>query len=506
MPIEIADVGEPAPENPTSQWQMQLRDIIRLLQCPACSSPLKKPVTLPCGKTYCESCLPALHRRENTSWPGTLNRQWGIHCPDIECSRAHVQGDYGPDIMVRRVLEAVETVLQNGADSPARTGLQTTIIFESPQKNMLTTLEGGTLLAAYKLVSLGGLERSINPGFRPHECDARAVRAFDEELLAQIKSAAREELSCEVCRIGRLVSPLTTPCGHTFCHMCLRKSIYLGEDKNCPLCRRPLSLRFGSTPDSRPGILSAFLQHTNELTGSVPSEEAGWDTWGCVSEDRPMLLAQALFPGMIATLDIPDHYWVAVHRALEGDKILAVCATINGTPTGVGTLAKILENNRFENMSRIKVMGVARFRVSRTRAANDGCVVGEIWPLDDISLADEEDNEARETMGNHNKNNMTCRADVPRTATRCLSGLATYVIHKCLTKGGHAWLKEGAAFSRHFGQTFPYDPVVLPWWFANIAPISDSQRVGLLVSKSVRERLQICWGWLFDFGIDRFGL
>ncbi|KAH6841143.1 hypothetical protein B0I37DRAFT_419113 [Chaetomium sp. MPI-CAGE-AT-0009] len=499
---------EPAPENPTGQWQTHLRGIIRLLQCPACSSPLNKPVTLPCGKTYCKDCLPLPHKRENISWPGTEDRQLAIYCPDIECSREHALGDFDLDIMLRRVLEAVEAVLHNGAGSPAGTGLQTKITFENRPKNTLTTVEGGTLLAAYELASLGKLERSANPEFQPHECDAQAIRAFDEALLALIKNAAREELNCEVCQIGRLVDPLTTSCGHTFCQMCLYKSIYLAMDKNCPLCRRRLCVQFGGEPDSRPAILSAFLQHLDGLGQGVPTEEADRDAWGYVPEERPMVVTQAIFPRMVTSLLIPNHCRPAVYRALAGDRLLAVCASINGAQTSVGTLANIVESNRFEDMSRIRVAGIARFIVSGTTTLEDGCMLGKIRPLDDVSLADEEEIEAMETAGNHDRNNMTCRAEIPRTSTRCLSGLATYVIHGCLNRGSYSWLHQGASFSRatHPGQEFPYDPVVLPWWFATVAPIRDDEKAQLLGCRTVRERLQICWGWLFDFRIDRFGI
>lgn len=508
---------EPPPEDATRQWHTDLRGIIRLLQCPACWLPLRKPVTLPCGKSFCQRCLPEPYKRQNISWPGTANRQWGIRCPNIECGREHAQEDYyNLDIMLRRVVDAVEAILQKETDSTTLIGLYTKIILDDPPNiNMddpleavCTIMKGGTLLAAYRLAALGELKRSSDPKFQPYICDAEALRAFDEDLLAQIKRAVREELNCEVCRIGRLVSPLTTPCGHTFCEMCLYKSLYLATDKNCPSCRRPLSLQFGTKPHSRPDILNAFLQHMDEVAEDRPTLEAEREGWGSISEERPMIFRQALFPSAVKTLHIPDHFRPSVRQALQGDKILAVCAAINGRQANVGTLAEIVESHRFEEMSRIRVSTLSRFRVSSTTISDDGCMVVKIRPLDDISLADEEECEIRETAGNLYKNVMKHKEDIARVTTKCLSGLATHVLHGCLRRGYYAWVVRGAELSQssHPGQLFPYDPVELPWWFASIAPLTDAAGIQMLMSRSVRERLQICWHWLFHFKMEKFGL
>jgi hypothetical protein len=417
--------------------------------------------------------------------------------------------------MLRRIVDAVEDILEK-TNLAAPREFYTRIIFDDPPninmddplETVSTIMNGGTLLTAYKLATLGELKRSSNPEFRPYMGNVEALKAFDEELLAQIKSAVREELNCEICRIGRLVEPLTTPCGHTFCEMCLYKALYLTKDKHCPPCRRPLSLRFGSKPHSRPHILNAFLQYMDDVAEDNSTSESGREEWGSISEERPMIFRQALFPGVVTSLQIPDHFRPSVRRALQGDKILAVCAAINGRQANVGTLVEIIESHLFEEMSRIRVGSLTRFHVSNISILGDGSILARIRPLDDISLADEEDYEMRETVGNPDRNVMKHKKDITRIATKCLSGLATHVLHACLRRGHYPWLTRGAELSRtrHPGQLFPYDPVQLPWWFAGIAPISDIEKTQLLLSSSVRERLQLCWCWLFHFGMEKFGL
>ena len=45
------------------------------------------------------------------------------------------------------------------------------------------------------------------------------------------------EFECLIC-MDILLEPVTTICGHTFCRYCLIQ--YLKENKNCPLCRKPI--------------------------------------------------------------------------------------------------------------------------------------------------------------------------------------------------------------------------------------------------------------------------
>ena len=47
-----------------------------------------------------------------------------------------------------------------------------------------------------------------------------------------------EDLMCQIC-LQPFVQPLDTPCGHTFCHVCIHN--YLKVNPMCPLDRKPLN-------------------------------------------------------------------------------------------------------------------------------------------------------------------------------------------------------------------------------------------------------------------------
>ena len=47
-----------------------------------------------------------------------------------------------------------------------------------------------------------------------------------------------EDFMCQIC-LQPFVQPLDTPCGHTFCHVCIHN--YLKVNPMCPLDRKPLN-------------------------------------------------------------------------------------------------------------------------------------------------------------------------------------------------------------------------------------------------------------------------
>src|SRR4051812_20514050 len=80
------------------------RALVRLVQCPRCSKPFRAPVTLPCGHTHCQACLPPAHLRQNISYPNTADRQQGISCPKPGCSQEHSLADVNIDVTLSKVL------------------------------------------------------------------------------------------------------------------------------------------------------------------------------------------------------------------------------------------------------------------------------------------------------------------------------------------------------------------------------------------------------------------
>ncbi|KAH7142256.1 hypothetical protein DER46DRAFT_566466 [Fusarium sp. MPI-SDFR-AT-0072] len=56
-----------------------------------------------------------------------------------------------------------------------------------------------------------------------------------------------DQLICSIC-LSPMLTPLLTPCGHTFCSECLRR--HLTCTNQCPLDRRPIRIRMTQCPQS----------------------------------------------------------------------------------------------------------------------------------------------------------------------------------------------------------------------------------------------------------------
>ena len=59
-----------------------------------------------------------------------------------------------------------------------------------------------------------------------------------EPHLYNYEGEVDEDLMCQIC-LQPFVTPMDTPCSHTFCHVCIH--IYLRVNPMCPLDRKPVN-------------------------------------------------------------------------------------------------------------------------------------------------------------------------------------------------------------------------------------------------------------------------
>jgi hypothetical protein len=207
------------------------------------------------------------------TWPSAEIRRHRIRCPSSECDKEHAQEDCCFDVAAGHALDAVMAALERGRNSPLCSTVATQVIVSDELGGVTTwpaALPNGTLLAAYTLAQHGGLERNANAAFLPRGVDPRNT-IFDEELLKEVRCAARAELDCAIC-LGRLRVPITTFCGHTFCRVCLYSSLRIRT--TCPNCSHDLLMQFGPSPHARLRNLNLFMLLLGILLGGVSAE--GW--------------------------------------------------------------------------------------------------------------------------------------------------------------------------------------------------------------------------------------
>ncbi|KAI0880815.1 uncharacterized protein GGS22DRAFT_174280 [Annulohypoxylon maeteangense] len=529
-----------------------VRDIIRLVQCQACSRILREPTTLPCGHSLCRQCVPQTHVRTNISWPATDNRLRGFGCPFSDCGKEHALGDCGTDVTLNKALAIFETIVEQDQDITGLSSISTHITVQdqwdiagipslAKKENEPNVLKGGHIVATYSLAELGKLDYSSEVSYSSVSASVGndAVRQIDTAVLARLKESVRTEMDCQVC-YALFLDPLTTTCGHTFCRGCLHR--ILDHSDLCPVCRRKLSIQPQANQQSYPSnkrlckIINGFWADLVALRSQAyrleqQANHSGFDT--------ALFVCTLSFPRMPTFLHVFEpRYQLMIRRAMDNDRTFGMVlrkpsqSRFSIDPEDdadfmeLGTLLRIVNIEFFpDGRSLLETVGLFRFRVTGRRWL-DGYIVGNIEKIDDISVAEEEAMEASETMRSHENREITMAppspdmvyleqslptrsravsislADLETMSTRELGDLGVDFVRRMRAESVE-WLTARALAI--YGEC-PTDLAIFPWWLASILPLKADERYKLLETSSVRERLKMCCRWAIEWEARRRSL
>ncbi len=511
-----------------AQSPEQIRQTIRLLQCPICSSLLHEPVTLPCGKSLCKSCLPGTYLRANISYPATESRLRGLQCPFDDCGKEHVAGDCSIDVTLSKVLNLFEAELRKVLQETTPSGPVITHVVARDQWEVAgvpslndSSRSGqaapGRILAIFSLAERGMLDYNAEVAYvtsvtKDHE-------DFDRAVLQQVQDATRAEMDCQVC-YALFYDPITTPCGHTFCRCCLQR--VMDHARICPVCRRDLMIQ---------PVLYSTASPANELLVKISTS-----FWPDVLETRRQAILAENLPSGDGELDLPifvcalsfpfmptflhvfePRYRLMIRRALEGDRCFGMTLHHGGGSLDCGTVLQIINVEFFpDGRSLIETVGVSRFRILRSEIL-DGYMVAKTTKINDISVTDEEELESIETRAWRDPQASPAQnpsdtssaqahvgpatiADIDTMSTIDLMGFAAGFVAR-MQGQSVGWL---TARILHIYGECPRDPARFPWWFANVLPVRDMEKYRLLSTTSVRERLKLCCGWILEWETRRW--
>lgn len=498
------------------------RALVRLIQCPLCSRPFRTPVTLPCGNTLCRQCVPQLHERENVSYPDLPGRRQAIECPFADCGHEHPAMDCSVDVTVSKLMDAVAEIVakQLSVAGKATTMVQELVRWDEivsgdpvKEKNNSQTLPGGRLVATYSLAAKGELYRANDLVYHSTPTTDEAQHLQDYDILHEILEATHQHVDCQVC-YNLLLDPVTTPCGHTLCRICLTRT--LDHSLHCPVCRRglglPPSLLGHPSNKTLASLLNALCPQTIAARRqAVELEETG----GEGALNTPLFVCTLGFPSTPTFLRIFEpRYRLMLRRCLEGNREFGMLMYNRyGEPQGdlgsvhfyqYGTMMHIVHSQMLaDGTSLIETRGVYRFRV-RSHGLHDGYCVGNVERVDDVSTAEEERLEAQEMSLSYTAAPPPTVSGVPahtpesaeaildRTSTRDLLQIGSSFIERMRARSAN-WLQQ-RVLDTH-GQP-PDDPALFPFWFASVLPISDEEKYKLLPTTTVRQRLKITAGWI----------
>ncbi|KAG0085964.1 hypothetical protein BGZ92_008568 [Podila epicladia] len=295
----------------------------RPLQCPICTGLLLNPVTLPCGFTLCQHCLPPLQ---------PIPYQLQVICPFPPCNRGglHAEEDICHiDVSLQNLTSLVRTAsslssnknILNEEAANARQHLQPdTLYYGQPAPGWDATLDG--LFDPYEPVRASSTTTASNsavvsppPPSPPTSLTSsspylsplaqyKVIQLNLPMVLASVQHKVQQEIECQVCFLV-FCRPITTICGHTFCKACLIRS--LDHKDTCPLCRTPLPLYMHYHNQAPNKILSRFIQYLSSSKAVIPTiSNNPWNISIDESENEiepslamtPLFINSLIFPRM----------------------------------------------------------------------------------------------------------------------------------------------------------------------------------------------------------------
>lgn len=486
------------------------RKLVRLFQCSQCSYPLRDPMTLPCGHSLCTPCLPPLYKRENITYPLITGRSEGFICPFKDCGMEHTLGDCSVDITLSKLMSAVSEEISKykaeTSDTPLLLDerLHWKNVVDSSMDVMPRSrvLHGGRIVATYVLASMGELDYDSEVAYTPLKLDtADNIQALDVAVAENLKELTRGEIECQVC-YTLMLDPLTTSCGHTFCRKCVAR--VLDHSNLCPICRRKLPMPPGVSAEPSNKRISYLLEGL--LPDLLQARIAAAALEDALDED----FNTALFPCTLAYPNMPTflhifepRYRLMIRRAMEtGDGKFAMMM-YNSNPRRIqgqlgqcrfmqyGTLLKIKRIEMFpDGRSLIETIGLYRIKVLEF-SMRDGYFVGRVQRIEDISVAEEEAIEARETSG-PDPPAEDVLAQINHMSTQRLLQYGLDFIAQAQSRSA-PWLHH--KITDAYGPP-PDDPATFPYWFASVLPIVEDEKYSLVPTSSVRERLKITARWI----------
>lgn len=381
------------------------------------------------------------------------------------------------------------------------------------------TSAGGRLLATYSMAVAGKLDYRAEVEYDDAQNLEHHERMEDIALLDILRDTAHKELDCQVC-YNLMHDPVTAPCGHTFCRICLAR--VLDHSMHCPMCRRnlpiPPSLRRQTSNLSLVSLLQALCPDmVTARAAAIAADEAG----GIGELDTPLFVCTLAFPTQPTFLHIFEpRYRLMIRRAYESNRQFGMMMYNQGGQNQgdlgpvsfkeYGVMLQILNVHMFpDGRSLIETRGMFRFKVI-AHGTLDGYTVGRVQRVEDVGLSEEERLEAQEiaaaspngvglftnldgqtAMQRHTESSDR-PVDLNRLTTQQLLSVGLDFITKMQAHSA-PWLHQRILQS-HGGP--PNDPAVFPYWFASIIPIIDEEKYQLLQTSSVRERLKIVVGWI----------
>eukprot|EP00095_Tigriopus_kingsejongensis_P003894 maker-scaffold296_size217904-snap-gene-0.12 protein:Tk03894 transcript:maker-scaffold296_size217904-snap-gene-0.12-mRNA-1 annotation:"lon peptidase n-terminal domain and ring finger protein 3-like" len=286
------------------------------------------------------------------------------------------------------------------------------------------------------------------------------------------------DYECSLC-FRLLFEPVTTPCGHTFCRMCLDRS--LDHNSACPMCKGNLSQYLAErresvdefVDESIKRLLSQEYKEREQIHDREMEELAGGALG--VTQEVPVFVCTVSFPSIPCPLHVFEpRYRLMIRRCMEtGTREFGMCCRINNTDpfAEYGTLLEIRDIQYFpDGRAVVDTVGGRRFKVI-SREVRDGYHTAKVEFIKDDKVLPE----CNEVLKTHHQ-------EVLNLALNWFN---------CMEKE----IRDGIV--SHYGQipdteidfwTLSNGPAWM-WWILIILPLNPETQLQILSMTSLSKRL-----------------
>jgi len=291
------------------------------------------------------------------------------------------------------------------------------------------------------------------------------------------------DYECPLC-MRLLWKPVTTPCGHTFCKVCLDR--VLDHNTCCPMCKSAtLKTYLCERKETNPTemveyVMKKFLKDEYEERQKIHEsdmQQLVGQTGVPGSSHVPVFVCTLSFPNISCPLHVFEpRYRLMIRRCMEvGTREFGMCCTTSDSDkpfADYGTMLEIRDIQFFpDGRSIVDTIGGRRFKVIE-RSILDGYNTAKVEFLMDEPI---ENDKLQELKDLHDDTLQQTLNWFESSAPNIRSGIVAHYGGLPKTESNYWTLPNGPTWS---------------WWILNILPIDPSLKVHLLSMTSLKKRLE----------------
>lgn len=321
-------------------------------------------------------------------------------------------------------------------------------------------------------------------------------------------------LKCHACAFP-VSDPVTTPCGHTFCRLCILQQKI--DSDSCNACFRPLP-KYTTLSSQASNHLICNIMKEFELSGLIQShirETSLLDSTNLKQYNVPLFVSgKVILPGQNFRLPIfaPNLVRMFRNALIPSSRYSSLClAAVHRSHPEVaqfGTIVQIVGVEHKSDAIIIDVVGVDRFKLEDHYEQDESTINGNFEILHEDTIRQLSIELPNAPSPNDELGLIRQREQITQYSVDLAGSVIQFIHHlgststvpsnvlHSQTNGllGPMWLES--MISVHGPIPPKEDPIAVVWWVAAVLPTASSEIYILLRTIPIIDRLELVIAWL----------